>query len=234
MVASMFPNLFNFADVSLYDLIQMVVTIILAVAAISIGVLASKLNEQSVESNQRITELTQQSIEQNTLMKQTEISIAVSKQIIEIYNFFVKDIFSSTFFDKDRGELLRERCNEILYQSSFIFNREIYETVEGAVNRVVDAYTEGIPSYTEEEYVRAKNDPRAGIEIKIYEAFINRENNAEDTIKNYESLLKKAVFLSNIRESIAGAFEYFKFNLGPERMDINWPEKPEEPLEEAE
>ncbi|MEI6101140.1 MAG: hypothetical protein WCP73_04805 [Eubacteriales bacterium] len=219
MVANIFPNLLNFTNVSLYDLIQMVVIIILAIAAITVGVIAGRLNEQTVESNQKIAELAQQTAQQSKMMKQTEMNIAFSKQIIEIYNFFVKDIFINNFFNKDNEDLLREKCNEILSQSSFLFNMEIYEVIEKSVHKIMDAHTEGIRAYTEEEYAKAKNNPNAGIEIKIYEAFMNRENNAEDTIRSYESMLKRTVFLSNIRDDIAGAFSYFKLNLGPERME---------------
>jgi hypothetical protein len=194
----------------------MVAVIILAIAVISAVVHAARLSEQAVESNQRLAEITQESIEQNESIKQTEINMAVSVQIIEIYNFFIKEIFIKNFFSKENEDILRERCNEILFQSSILFNQHFYDIVEKSVNTILDAYVSGFPSYTEEGYERAKNDPRAGIEIKIYEAFINRENTAEDIIKSYEKLLNKAVFLANIRIDIAAIFSYFKLNLGPE------------------
>lgn len=221
MLTDLFPNLFNFKDLNLYDLIQVVATIILAIAAISVGVHASKLNEEAIESNQRTAELMQESLEQSKMMKQAEMNMAVSKQIMEIYNFFIKDIFMNNFFDKENGDLLREKCNEILFQSAFIFNQEVCETIEKSINKILDASTAGIPSYTEEEYALAKNDARAGIEIKIYEALMNRENTAEDMINSYENSIKKTVFLFNIRNDIANAFSYFKFNLGPEPMDMD-------------
>jgi hypothetical protein len=100
-----------------------------------------------------------------------------------------------------------------------MFNQEVYEVIEKSIVKIIEAYTDGIPSYTEEEYTRAKNHPIAGIEVKIYEAFMNRENNAEDTIKSYEDMLKRTVFLSNIRDDIANTFSFFKLNMGPEGTD---------------
>jgi hypothetical protein len=216
MLSDLFPNLFNFTNVNLYDLIQIVAILIFAVAAISVGVNANKLNEQTTDSNRKIAELTQQFIEQNKKMKQAEMNIAVYKQMTDIYNFFIKDIFINNFFDKENEDLLRERCNEILFQSSFIFNQEVYEVVEKSINKIINAYASGIPSYTQEEYVQAMNNEAKVLEIKIYEAFINREDTAEDTKKSYENILKRIIFLSNMRDDIAKAFSYFKMNLGPE------------------
>lgn len=219
MFANIFPNLLNFTNITLYDLIQMVVIIILAIAAISVGVIAGRLNDQTVESNLKTAELAQQTAHQSKMMQQTEMNIAFTKQIIEIYNFFVKDIFIKNFFHKDNEDLLRERCNEILFQSLLLFNQEIYEVIETSIHKILEAYTDGIRAFTDEEYAKAKNNLSAGIEIKIYEAFMNRENNAEDTIKSYETMLRRTVFLSNIRDDITGAFGCFKINLGPERID---------------
>ncbi len=218
-MASIFPNLLNFADMNLYDLIQLVATIILAVAAITVGVHASRLNEQSGEAGRKVAEAAQQSMQHGKMMRETELNIAVLGRIIEVYNFFIKDIFVTNFFAKENEEPLRKKCNEVLYQSAFLFNQEVNGVVERSVYRILAAYTDGIPSYTQEEYDRARNNQSAGLEIKIYEAFIKREDTAEDTRKTYENTLEKLVFLSNIRFDIENAFECFKLNLGPERID---------------
>lgn len=213
MLTELFPNLLNFESVNLYSLIEVAVMIILAIGAITVGVHASRLNDQTVESNLKTAEIMQNAALQNTAIQQAEIRMAVSKQILEIYNFFIRDIFITNFF-KDSANLLQERCNELLYQSCFIFNAETHAVIEKSIRKILDAYSNGIPAYTQEEYDRARNTEAAGIEIKIYEAFMNRENNAEDTIKKYESMLKRTVFLCNIREDVAKTLECFKFNLG--------------------
>lgn len=193
-VKHLFPDMWNFAGVNFIDILGLLFTLGLGIAAYMVSRSANKFAKQQQKREEE--------------MRQREAKISVMEQMFTIYNFFNCRISDEDYFDFSNENVIMARYDEIDRIDNLariIFAKDTFEKIYLETGRIGLCF-----DYKHYPKVTDKNK-----EYKTYDdiniefdrkAFKDEENPIID-------LKRRLELIEVVRKSINAAFEKYKLNL---------------------